>query len=253
MNMNNLIAADLGNSRIKIMTEDNIVSIDYKDKWLERIKRFIPDYSKVVYSSVNSSMEEMLLNSSDIDENIDFINAKAILEKEELIKYRHISGIGTDRILGLAGALSIKQPPVITIDCGTAVTVNALDKTGTVKGGAIFAGAYTQLNALLNETEEIKTNADELASENFFDDIDNIEPAGRNTNEALKAGILHSVAGGIIYLIEEYSSRYFPGEEVSIFTTGGYGNYINDILKKKNINSTYIQSLVLEGILKISL
>lgn len=252
MSLSNIIAADLGNSRIKLMTEDNVFSVEYSDNWIKNIKRFIPDNSKVFYSSVNSEQEEILLESNEISEVIDFINVKTILEKEEHIKYKHIKGIGVDRVLGMLGATYLSQPPLITVDCGTAVTVNALDSNNTVLGGAIFSGVYSQLNTLLNNTNEISQSAGVINERNFLIQGEEILYAGKNTADALKSGIFGSVVGGIKYVTDKIISKHFNNKNVKIIITGGYGNIIAEELKSENYDVSYIQSLILEGIFKIA-
>lgn len=250
--MNNIIAADIGNSRIKILNDDNLISMDYSEDWTRKIKKFIPDYSRVFYSSVNPSMEDILIESSEITENIDFINAKIILEKEEHIKYRHIHGIGTDRVLGLLGAISIDKAPLITVDCGTAVTVNVVDANSKIIGGAIFAGVYTQLNALLHQADEVNNAYEKVPEKDFVELLSTLEPAGDNTKDALKSGIINSVVGGIANIIKKINFKYFNNDDVKIFTTGGYGKIISDSLNEEGLNARYVQTLVLEGILHLS-
>ncbi len=252
MSLSNIIAADLGNSRIKLMTNDNVLSVEYSDSWIKNIKSFIPDNSKVYYSSVNREQEERLLESNEISEVIDFINVKSILEKEEHIKYRHIKGIGVDRVLGMLGATYVANPPLITVDCGTAVTVNALDADYKVIGGAIFSGVFTQLNTLLHNTNEIADSAGVINERTFLKTTGKMEYAGTNTADALKSGIISSVTGGIMLLTDKIRKNYFNDEKIKIIITGGYGNIIAQEMKSGNYDVSYIQSLILEGIFKIA-
>src|SRR6185295_6890925 len=61
--------------------------------------------------------------------------------REVRITYRNPRELGTDRI---AAALGVREVigarDVIVVDCGTATTVTALRRDGTILGGAIFPG-----------------------------------------------------------------------------------------------------------------
>lgn len=248
---NNIIAADLGNSRVKLLNDDNLISIEYNNNWIDKINQFIPDNSKIFYSSVNPKREEEIFRSEIISPSISFINSKILLEKEEFLKYKHINGIGPDRILGLIGALSITKPPIITIDCGTAITLNTVDNNYNLLGGVIFAGIYTQLNSLLNQAEEIN-NAYNKINEKEFIICDNDNPIGNNTDDALQKGIVNSVIAGIDKTLKNIISKYYKDENVKIYTTGGYGKQVSDCLKNSHKSIKHVQSLVLEGIIKLA-
>ena len=251
MSMDNIIAADLGNSRIKLLTGDNLVSYEYIENWIKRVDNFLPDGTKVFYSSVNREREEELLSSPDITEDAIFINVKPMLEKEKIIKYRHIEGVGTDRVLGLVGALAMGKSPLITVDCGTAVTLDALNDENEGIVGSIFPGAETQLRSLLNSSEEIK-KLYKTSEKNIFKNAAFDKPAGKNTVEAVQNGIMHSVAGGVFSVIQKIKENHTENDEIRIFTTGGYGKAVSEALRSMGLDARHVQSLVLEGILKIA-
>lgn len=128
------------------------------------------------------------------------------------LPYEGIRGIGIDRLLGLLGARRSFPPPLMTVDCGTAVTVNVLSAEGQCLGGAIFASAPVQLRALGAATALIPAVSPQPT---FTVSI------GRTTEEALLNGTWASVLGGIQHLIESFSSQLLCSTPPAIILTGG--------------------------------
>ena len=119
--------------------------------------------------------------------------------------------VGVDRLLNAVAANLRRQENVaaILIDVGSAVTVDYVDGAGVFKGGAIFPGFGLMAQALHDHTAllpVVTLDPDAL-------------PPGTATREAIQAGILHAVVGGIERLIVEYQHRFPCAFE--IFLTGG--------------------------------
>ena len=49
--------------------------------------------------------------------------------------------LGMDRMLGAVGGVQLVGKPVITVDIGSAVTIDLVDGEGVFRGGLILAGA----------------------------------------------------------------------------------------------------------------
>jgi type III pantothenate kinase len=119
--------------------------------------------------------------------------------------------VGIDRLLNAVAANRRRQANVaaILIDAGSAVTVDYLDGKGVFKGGAIFPGFRLMAHALHDYTALLPIV--EMDAQ--------VLPPGTATVEAIQAGVLHAVLGGIERLIAEYQHR-FP-TPFEIFLTGG--------------------------------
>jgi type III pantothenate kinase len=107
------------------------------------------------------------------------------------------STLGADRI---ANAITLKyfSPlPALCVDCGTAITFEALDENSVFLGGAIAPGRAILRNALHNYTAQLPLIP-----------FDSEPPAtfGKNTVDAIKLG----VDGGALGMVRELISR---GEE----------------------------------------
>ncbi|MGL5097794.1 MAG: type III pantothenate kinase [Planctomycetia bacterium] len=136
--------------------------------------------------------------------------------------------VGVDRLLGATAALETTDAPgVIVVDCGSAITVNAATRDGRVfQGGAILAGVRLAAEALHLGTAMLpNVQARERRT-----------PAvvGRNTADAIAAGLIFGLAGAVDRLIEDMAAalglppprpRTFTGSNDEPFTpvvaTGG--------------------------------
>ncbi|MDT3739505.1 MAG: type III pantothenate kinase [Candidatus Kapabacteria bacterium] len=238
-----LLFADIGNSRTKLFKDGIKTPFNYKHSdFAESLSSYLSleSFTKVIYSSVNVNAENIFLSIVRNKKVYEFVNVRDLLPAQNLIDLSQVEGMGNDRWLGMMGATSFGAPPLITVDCGTAVTVNVIDYKYTVIGGAIFAGIYTQKNALASISEKLG-----------FPKL-NFSPsgAGRDTASALSLGMVGGVAGGIRLIIEHITetSRL---EKPSIYFTGGYGGKILKMLEKIFPDAIYDENLVFRGMAKI--
>ncbi len=129
--------------------------------------------------------------------------------------YRRPSGLGADRLACALGAQKrFPQRDVIVVDCGTATTVTALSRQGTLLGGAIFPGLGlwpAMLAAQTARLPEVK--------------LDGPPPAalGRSTRAGLRAGILLGHAGAIRELTQRVAREAFGARaRPVVIGTGGH-------------------------------
>ena len=251
MESEKIIAADIGNSRLKILESgfygayeyDNNLEINFLN-YLNSIKNSETQRVIFIYSSVNTKILDKILLINSNFQRIENIDCRQILIKQNRIDYSEIQNIGSDRLVGLFRASELYDLPIVTVDCGTAVTINALDETGKVAGGAIFAGVKTQLRALASST----ANLNEIE---MYYESDSI---GKDTATALRIGIIKGIAGAIQEIISNICKYNFNSniQKVSVILTGGYSKIIMEALLG---NSQFIpvlnQNLVCEGILSL--
>lgn len=105
------------------------------------------------------------------------------------LAYPDPAHFGADRLVGLAAARSLAAGgAAIMIDCGTAVTVDALLADGTHPGGLITPGLGLLSDALIQRTQAKHMNR------SLFDDP---QIFTNNTAAAIGSGCLFSLAGTI--------------------------------------------------------
>ncbi len=247
MNKKN-IYADLGNTRAKFLKDGEIISIYNSDFEVEGFRKLLGD-SDLIYSSVNAQTEQRILEAiKDLANKA--VNVKEYIAREEIVKFKHIDGIGTDRILSLLGASLFKKPPIITVECGTCNSINLLLEDSIIAGGSIFPGMLTMFDSL-KEISPVLSAAipDDLHLKNWR------VTTGKNTTQALTSGVLTAMAGGIAYYIQRIcDENKLELSEIPIFITGGAGEYvINELAGEicgQKVNMEFHENLVLFGIKK---
>lgn len=243
VNTESLLFADIGNSRIKLFKDGIKTAFHYKTSdFAADLSIYLSNerFTKVVYSSVSSNVENIFITLVKNKKIFEFVNVRNLLPKQNIIDLSEVFGMGNDRWLGIIGATASTDPPLITVDCGTAVTVNALDYKYTVLGGAIFAGIYTQKNTLNSISDKLN-----LVKINF-----NANSAGYDTSSALSFGLVAGICGGvrrIIDLIVENNGLSNP----SIYFTGGYGGKILAHLADIYPTAIYDENLIFRGMAKL--
>ncbi len=248
-----LIAADLGNSRLKLLiagaeatkAKDRYCSLSYTDdgNWAESIAGIIsrPDVGAALfcYSSVNKPMLDELLKHISPLKDIITADAGEYIGRQTAIDFSRVEGMGTDRKLSLFGALASTKPPFITIDCGTAITVNVVDGRSRCLGGTIMPGLYTQAASLYNAAHGLPEVSLSLPG----------APLGANTDDAVRSGIITGVFGALKEIIGGIAARYFAGAELPVVATGGTVGLLAPMLQEGLRNITINARLNLEGII----
>ena len=124
--------------------------------------------------------------------------------------YRPRCAVGSDRLVGARAAAAEFGMPVIIVDLGTAVTVDAVDARGRYRGGAILPGLRLAGRALARETA--------LLPEAELDGP--INALGGTTQASLRAGLLLGAAGAVSRLVREQRRRL--GSRTPVVATGGH-------------------------------
>jgi type III pantothenate kinase len=145
--------------------------------------------------------------------------------------YEDPSRLGADRWAALIAARALTSHAACVVDCGTAVTVDALSAGGEFLGGVILPGLRLAPQCLLAHTQ--------------LHDIDgeDVHCFARNTGDGVAAGALFGLAGGIDRIIEEFSSAL--GATARVIVTGGDAARIAPRLRHPAIEAP---DLVLKGL-----
>ncbi len=127
------------------------------------------------------------------------------------VSVEHPQEVGIDRLLNGVAAKQLRGPgrPAIVIDCGSAVTVDMISAHGEFLGGAILPGLRLCVQALHNYTEKLP----------LVDIAQRTKMPGKNTEQAIQAGLLYGLAGAVSRLVDEAKKRF--RKEPEVFLTGG--------------------------------
>lgn len=240
-----IAAIDVGNSRVKIHHDDVFLSFPYDKEWKKNVQHHFRDHVQKRYiiglSSVNHKQTTAIVKVLQRITGHLVVNAHTLLMRNDsLLSLTQIENAGIDRMLGAIGAMTKVSAPLITVDCGTAVTVNAVSKDRHFLGGVIFAGLSTQLFGLSKQTAAIQ--------EMKF--APPTEPIGINTTQCLMAGVLYSVAGGIEQAITAFA-QHLKVKVPTVVLTGGEATCVHEYLTKKGFKVQLERHLVTDGILSL--
>ncbi len=131
------------------------------------------------------------------------------------IDLKNVNEVGGDRLADALGAMVYFKPPFISIDMGTAITVDFVDEQGRYAGGAISPGLQAFTKYLHEKTALLPL----LDSMQVDWDIN----VGKNTLECMQVGCVKGLCFMIDAIVADIAKEYFknePIEEKTIFTGG---------------------------------
>ena len=149
--------------------------------------------------------------------------------------YKDPAQLGADRWAALIAARARVQGAVCVVDCGTAITVDALDHQGVFRGGVIFPGFALMLSGLYQGTQGVQASVG---------DPDTC--LAQTTPDAVAAGVLYSLAGGIDRILDEQAAEL--GSAPQVLITGGNAKVLSSLMRH---TTTLVPDLVLEGVARI--
>ncbi len=148
--------------------------------------------------------------------------------------YEPPESLGADRFAAQVGARA-RRPgqAVCVVDCGTAITVDALDADGVFQGGAILPGLAAAADALRAIAPRLKGSAQDRL----------YAACGRTTEDAVSGGLMLGAAGAIERLVRD--QRAVLGRDARLFVTGGDAARLIPYL---TIPCEHCAHLILEGL-----
>ena len=150
--------------------------------------------------------------------------------------YLEPAQLGADRWAALIGARARQAGNLAVVDCGTAVTVDALDAHGTFRGGVILPGPALMRSCLRQRAPGVRdTEGDDHSC------------LARRTADAVAAGTLFGVAGAIDRIIDEQAAAL--NADLAVIMTGGAAP---QILPRLRHAAVHAPDLVLEGVARIA-
>ena len=181
----------------------------------------------------------------------------------EVIDYRDVGieiivdypeRVGIDRLLAAKAAIawnrsqanqpnqsSKKHAPraIIVVQAGTALTVDLVDEQERFQGGAILPGVGLSLQYLAAGTDQLPWIP--------TDSVTSPELPGKNTEQAIAAGVHASVVGGVRYLIERYRKEHGGKDPAPppVVISGGDGKLLRGHVSPP---VEFLENLVLVGL-----
>jgi type III pantothenate kinase len=150
--------------------------------------------------------------------------------------YQDPTTLGCDRWLALIAARDQRSGSLAVVDCGTAITVDALLADGQFLGGVISAGPQVATQALFERASHLRGEL------RMYSGVFNSD-----TDSAVGNGALAFAAGGIDKVLSEFSAQL--GDNFAVLMTGGWAATIAPLLSR---TADIKPDLVLQGIERVS-
>lgn len=246
-----ILTCDIGNSRVKFgsFIGEELIEFRAFDRVDDSIK-FILELQPAVIaiSSVASFKLSQLINAikPKFLSNIFFVDRHQHFNL--IINYDSPATLGIDRICSAEGAIYLLQKDkhlnqifendfIMTVDFGTATTINLVKFPNVFEGGLIMPGMKLMSESLFKQTEQLPDI--KIAVPNSV--------IGKTTEENINNGIINSTVGLIERVIHKIKIE-FKAEVKKIFITGGNAKMVQDRL---DFEYEYSEGLVLYGIKSI--
>lgn len=241
-----IAAIDLGNSKVKLFLDEKDLAFDYHGEWQYNLIKLIVGAEKarifIGVSSVRPERYSELIKVGESVEKLIFFNLKESFCDIPAGIRTSVHGFGADRLLGLYGALLHSTPPLFTVDCGTAITINFLDSSLEFCGGAILPGIGTQLRALHEFTEQLPSVVAAVPASYL----------GTATAHAMLSGVVGGAAGAVRTLIERMWRESQGRGTPTIFITGGEAELLLAQLSDWSWSVVHAPRLVREGVVDVT-
>jgi len=131
--------------------------------------------------------------------------------------------VGTDRIVDATWAAAKYPLPAVTVDMGTATTINIIDENKNFLGGMIAPGVVTSLRALVNNAAQLP----EIPLEAPKDII------GKNTLGCMQSGAVVGAASMVDGMVSRIEKQL--GKRVTLLMTGGLAGVVEGLVEHEHV------------------
>ena len=245
-----ILSCDIGNSSIKFGLYSEGKLLDYSRISHEEFSHaFLAkmDFEFAAISSVVPAVTDKLTELLETQFRITPLIISKSSEFSLEINYETPETLGIDRICGAEGALFLynkendsnklrQDELVLTVDCGTATTINVIKSPGIFSGGVIAPGLTTMMNSLNSGTAQLPKV--DLFSYNQL--------IGSNTESCIVSGIINATLGLLERTIAELTK---DNKNVITYLTGGNSDIIAQHFEKEFF---HVKDLVLLGIYSLA-
>jgi type III pantothenate kinase len=211
----NLFAINIGNTNTQFATfSDGKLGVVKTCPTAELTSDILPEGIPVAIASVVPEKSELFKGD-------DIFHLTPFTKNELDTSLVDNSTIGPDRMANAIALAKFARLPAICIDCGTAITFEAVDAKNVFRGGAIMAGRMLLRKALNDYTAKLPL------AQRF--DAKRPSALGRNTLDAIISGCDVGVLGAAQKLIKKMQIE-LGVENCQVIATGGDADFFADNL-----------------------
>lgn len=240
------VVVDIGNTRMKwgrcaggCVADMVSLPLDEPGAWTEQLTAWgLNNAVRWATASVNPVVSaEFQAWTTDTGGEVLFLNHYSVVPLSYAVD--HPEQVGIDRLMNAFAAHCLAHPhPAIIVSVGTATTIDLVDEKGAFQGGVIFPGPRLMAYALHAHTAKLPlVDADTLPT---------VVAPGKNTTDAMLAGIRAAIVGATILLVTHYAEEF---GSPWVFITGGAAGDLGRFDFGPRFKGTQaIPALTLEGI-----
>lgn len=222
------ILIDAGNSCLKLAILDeldspemNVTILGYDDLY----NNITAEISNCIISGVvvsNVSNPVIFHTICDVVYNLSRLEPYQVVVQQDKYnistRYKNPRLLGSDRWLALIAARAEFSRSLCVIDCGTAVTIDALSEDGMHIGGFITPGLKTSRDSLGLNTNNLPFVKNPAENSSFL---------AITTQDAILGGTLYQLSAYIDRMVTEI--KYELGENIECIITGGDANLVQGL------------------------
>ncbi|RLD42268.1 MAG: pantothenate kinase [Bacteroidetes bacterium] len=230
---------DFGNTfqKCAIFNDEKMISFQrFESINRSNLLNFVKEYPNIdscILSSVIHTSSEIV---DFLNKEFDFIELSDKTPLPILNKYKSPQTLGKDRLAAAVAVEYLGQGyNALSIDIGTAIKFDFVNKKKEYIGGSISPGLYLRFKSLHTFTAKLP-----LVDYNNFHAL-----IGFDTETSILSGVMNGTIAEINTFIEEYKSEY---SDLKIFITGGESIYFESYLKS---DIFAVSNLVLIGLNEI--
>lgn len=238
------LLVDIGNSRVKWTTMDNngLEESHSFDRNKSGIKaslnkewKTLSDIESIYVANVAG--EKIATQLTEWTEKQWKLTPKFIQAEKKhfgvINAYDEPEKLGVDRWLSLISARQHARLAQCIIDCGTAITIDIVTKTGQHQGGMIIPGVSIMKSSLINNTDALTTDTDQQE----------FKTLATNTYSAIHTGTLYTVTATIERIINDLKESF--NNRIRFIITGGDAQTLLPLLSD---DVHYYPDIVLKGL-----
>ena len=230
------LVVDAGNTNIKLGCFEN--------EQLIRVQRFDHNELDALKNAIaHSNSTQLAISSviaSEISEQLLQLKPGLIISPTTPIPIPNNYGtpktLGMDRLCNaVAVASKMETNYGVSIDIGTCIKFDIVNKTEGYLGGSIAPGINLRYKSLNEYTENLPLLSNKTAT----------SIVGKDTKKSMQSGVINGMRAEIEGLVSYYESQF---QSLTFFMTGGDAKFF-DIQGKNNIFA--VENLTLEGLFEI--
>lgn len=216
------LVIDIGNTRCKVgifnIIGEMLFFENFENLSLSRLQFLCDEYKvrRSILSSVRKEDPELITSLASNTQHVLFSHTSKL---PITVAYHTPQTLGLDRLAGaVASCQSFPKEDVLSIQAGSCMVYDFVDRNGIYHGGAISPGIDMRFKALKQFTGKLPLI--EKSEINYY--------VGNDTQQSIKSGVINGLIFEVKGFIDQYKSDY---PNLKIILSGGDAEYLRKSIK----------------------